>query len=97
MSTQPAPTPPTRKSGAERTRRWRERMRAKGLVPRTVWTYDLNDPVFKSRLEADLRRMRDTPEERRIMAEFEQTAVEDGLWSEDGWDHLLEVTSSSSS
>lgn len=96
MSTRPSPSEPARKSGAERTRRWRERMRAKGLVPRVVWTYDLNNPVFRARLEADLKRMRDTPEDKQIMLDFEQMAVEDGLWDEDGWDYLLEETSSSS-
>lgn len=97
MSMHSTPAGSSRMSGAERTRRWRERMRAKGFAPRTVWTYDLNDPVFRARLAADLDRMRDTPEEQQIMLDFEQMAVEDGLWDEDGWDYLLEESSSSSS
>ena len=71
MSTQPAPLPTARKTGAERTRRWRERMRAKGLVPRTVWTYDVNDPAFLEELRLAGERIRGSEDERRVMEEIE--------------------------
>ncbi len=71
MSTQPAPSKPPRLSGAERTRRWRERMRAKGLVPRTVWTYDVTDPAFLARLRADFQSLRGDDDERQVMREIE--------------------------
>ena len=79
MSTQPAPTKPPRQTGAERTRRWRERLRAKGLVPRTVWTYDLKDPAFRARLEADCAKIKGSEEERRVLEEIE--ALSDWSWT----------------
>lgn len=79
MSTQPVPSATSRKTGAERTRRWRERMRAKGLVPRTVWTYDVNDPAFLARLEADCAKIRGSEEERRVLEEIE--ALTDWSWT----------------
>ena len=79
MSTQPAPSPRVRQTGAERTRRWRERMRAKGLVPRTVWTYDVNDPAFLEELRQAGERIRGSEEERRVMEEIE--AMTDWSWT----------------
>jgi hypothetical protein len=43
MSSSPARKP---KTGAERTAAYRERMRAKGLVPKTLWVPDTKDPKF---------------------------------------------------
>ena len=34
------------KTGAERTAAYRQRMRAKGLVPKTIWVPDTKDPKF---------------------------------------------------
>ena len=58
-------------TSAARTRAYRERMRAKGLKPVTIWTYDVNDPAFRKRLEEDCRRIRESPAEEEIMAELE--------------------------
>ncbi len=79
MSTQPVPSKPPRMTGAERTRRWRERMRAKGLVPRTVWSYDVNDPAFIARLHADCAKIKGSEEERLILEEIE--ALTDWSWT----------------
>ena len=80
MSTQPAPPATPRNTGAERTRRWRERMRAKGLAPRTVWTRDLKDPAFLARLKADCDRLGRSAHEAQVTRELEKMAEEDGLW-----------------
>lgn len=79
MSTQPAPSKPPRKSGAQRTREWRARMRAKGLVPRTVWTYDVTDPAFLEELRLAGERIRGSEEERRVLEEIE--AMTDWSWT----------------
>ena len=71
MSTQPALSEPPRKSGAQRTREWRERMRAKGLVPRTIWTYDVENPVFLARVRAGLAAVGGGDDERQVMLELE--------------------------
>ena len=36
-------------TGAERAKRWRAAMRAKGLKPRTFWLPDTSMPEFKER------------------------------------------------
>jgi Protein of unknown function (DUF3018) len=36
-------------TGAERAKRWRAAMRAKGLKPRTFWLPDTSTPEFKER------------------------------------------------
>ena len=79
MSTQPAPSSKPRQTGAERTRRWRERMRAKGLVPRTVWTYDVTDPAFLAALRSACERVASDPRESDITREMESMAEEDEL------------------
>ena len=95
MSTQPAPSPNRQKTSAERTRRWRERMRAKGLVPKTVWTYDMSDPLLRAELQAACERLGRKSSERAITREMEQMADEDGLWEgSDAW--TAEPSSSSS-
>jgi len=69
-----------KKTGAERTRAWRERMRAQGLKPVTIWTFDENDPAFMERLRADLRRMSEGADERAVQLEMEEhfaAAMED--------------------
>lgn len=66
-------------------RRYRERMRAKGLRPMTIWVPDVSAPEFVHRLQRDIRRA----------AEFERTnpqAREDAeLWDkfiEESWADL---------
>ena len=90
MSTQPAPSGRSRKTGAQRTREWRDRMRAKGLVPRTVWTYDVADPAFLARVRAGLAAVGDGDDERQVMLELEAMYELDEpipAWVEQPGDH----------
>lgn len=41
-------------TGAERAKRWRAAMRAKGLKPRTFWLPDTSTPEFKERARRDV-------------------------------------------
>ena len=75
MSTRPQPK--TASSSAKRTRAYRERLRAQGLKPVTIWTYDMKDPVFRAALRAASLAMRDDPEEQAIMDEIEALQAED--------------------
>ena len=92
MSTQPVPSRPPRKSGAQRTREWRGRMRAKGLVLRAVWTYDIDDPAFLARLKADFAALgrSEGEDERHVMREIEAMYELDEpipAWIEQPGDH----------
>ena len=40
-------------TGAERAKRWRAAMRAKGLRPRTFWLPDTSTPDFRERARRD--------------------------------------------
>ena len=76
MSAQAKPKP----TSAARTRSYRERLRAKGLKPVTVWAYDRKDPEFRKRLEDDFRRIRESPGEKEIMDWIEASLIEDRYW-----------------
>ncbi|MGE5500974.1 MAG: antitoxin MazE-like protein [Ignavibacteriales bacterium] len=80
MATKPKPAASPNKNSAARTRAYRERLRAKGMRPVTVWTYDRKDPAFRKQLEDDFRRIRESPGEKEIMDWIEAVLVEDGYW-----------------
>lgn len=80
MSAKRKPDGSTKATSAARTRAYRERMRAKGLRPVTIWTYDINDPVFRKRLEEDCRRIRASAQEKEIMAELEGFEADFDPW-----------------
>lgn len=58
-------------SSAGRTRAWRARLRAQGLKPITIWTFDENDPAFQARLAESLRRWGRTEDDRRVQQEID--------------------------
>jgi hypothetical protein len=50
-------TKPARKplsAGAERVRRHRDKMKAMGLKPVTLWVPDVNSPEFKAQIDRDI-------------------------------------------
>lgn len=63
---------PKKTTSAARTRAWRARMRAQGLKPITIWTFDVNDPAFRARLAEDLRRLGKGDDEQRVLDEMEE-------------------------
>jgi hypothetical protein len=65
--------------GAERVRRHREKMKAAGLKPVTIWVPDVNAPGYKE----DIRRQCEL-----INASEDSNIVLDGmleLWDTSGW------------
>ena len=76
MSTQPA-----KKTSAARTRAYRERLRAQGLKPRTVWALDVNDPAVCEQLHQQSLSLRDDPAEAEIIEWLEAMHAEDDPWS----------------
>jgi hypothetical protein len=58
---------PKPRTSRERTRAYRERLRAKGLKPTTLWLPDLNDPAVRARLQQEWRMICSSPEEREVM------------------------------
>ena len=76
MSTQPA-----KKTSAIRTRAYRERLRAQGLKPRTVWALDVSDPAVRERLRQQSLSLHGDPAEAEIMEWIEGLQAEPDPWS----------------
>ena len=56
---------------AKRVAAYRERMRAAGLVPKTIWVPNTKDPGFLAELERESRIIAASEEERSAMAGIE--------------------------
>jgi hypothetical protein len=78
MSARPKPTSSPRPSSAARTRAYRDRLRAQGLKPLTIWTYDINDPAFRQRLREESLSLRNDPEEEAVMRWLDEVRDTDG-------------------
>ncbi|MGH6680159.1 MAG: antitoxin MazE-like protein [Bradyrhizobium sp.] len=48
-------------TAARRATRFRERQRAKGLRPATIWIPDIRDPAYRARLDATCRELAALP------------------------------------
>ena len=55
------------RSSAARTRKHREKLRAQGLRPVQIWTYDTRSPEFLAEVRRQSLLVRDDPSEREIM------------------------------
>jgi hypothetical protein len=62
-----------RSAGAERVRRHREKMKAMGLKPVTIWVpdVDVHSPEFKAEIKRQCELINNDPHERRILDELE--------------------------
>ena len=68
-----------RSDGASRVRKHREKMKAQGLKPVTLWLPDVNAPKFKEDIRRQCELLNGDPHEKEILAEIEQ-------WSDhEGW------------
>jgi Protein of unknown function (DUF3018) len=56
-----------KRTSRERTRAYRERLRAKGLKPVTLWLPDVNDPEFIAQMRRECRLISESPHEKEIM------------------------------
>jgi nicotinamide mononucleotide adenylyltransferase len=52
----------------ERTRAYRERLRAKGLKPVTIWVPDLNNPEIRKRIAEGCRQLDQSADEQEVLA-----------------------------
>ena len=59
-----------RSPGADRVRRYREKMKAMGLKPVTLWVPDVNSPEFKSRVARAIQVINADQESRRVMEDM---------------------------
>lgn len=80
MATKPKPASTPKKTSAERTRAYRARMRARGLKPVTIWTFDVDDPAFQKELDEACRRINESPDSNAVMDEAEAFERDLGLW-----------------
>jgi hypothetical protein len=56
--------------GAKRVRKHREKMKAAGLKPVTIWVPDVNAPEFKARVAREIELINADPESERVMEEM---------------------------
>lgn len=73
--------PKRKRTSAERMRDHRARMRARGLKPVTIWTFDTSDPEFVRRIQEGSKRLAERakrPAEGEIM-DFIEGHMEDLL------------------
>jgi hypothetical protein len=56
--------------GAKRVRKHREKMKAAGLKPVTIWVPDVNSPEFKARVAREIELINADPESERVMDEM---------------------------
>lgn len=58
--------------GAKRVRKHREKMKAAGLKPVTIWLPDVNAPGYREEIRRQCLILNNDPQEQRILAETEQ-------------------------
>lgn len=60
--------------GAKRVRKHREKMKAAGLKPVTIWVPDVNAPGYREALARDIARINDDLESTRVMEDMLELA-----------------------
>ena len=60
--------------GAERVRKHREKMKAAGLKPVTIWVPDVNAPGYREALARDIARINADEESTRVMEDMLELA-----------------------
>jgi hypothetical protein len=64
--------------GAKRVRKHREKMKAAGLKPVTIWVPDVNTPEFKARVAREIELINASADEKTILEELSNIEI-------DGW------------
>ncbi|MBB5049798.1 hypothetical protein HNR60_004582 [Rhodopseudomonas rhenobacensis] len=60
-----------RSDAAKRVRKHRDKMKAMGLKPVTLWVPDVHSPEFKAEIKRQCLLLKDDPHEQEILAELE--------------------------
>lgn len=58
--------------GAKRVRKHREKLKAAGLKPVTIWVPDVNAPGYREEIRRQCLTLNNDPQEQLILAEIEQ-------------------------
>jgi hypothetical protein len=62
--------------GAKRVRKHREKMKAAGLKPVTIWVPDVNTPEFKARVAREIKLINASADEKAILEELSSIEIE---------------------
>jgi hypothetical protein len=62
--------------GAKRVRKHREKMKAAGLKPVTLWVPDVNTPEFKARVAREIKLINASADEKAILEELSNIEIE---------------------
>jgi hypothetical protein len=62
--------------GAKRVRKHREKMKAAGLKPVTIWVPDVNAPGFKDEIARAIEIIKNSPGEKAILEELSDVDIE---------------------
>jgi hypothetical protein len=66
----------TMTDGAKRVRKHREKMKAAGLKPVTIWVPDINSPDFKARVAREIELINASADEKAILEELSNIEIE---------------------
>jgi hypothetical protein len=66
----------TMTDGAKRVRKHREKMKAAGLKPVTIWVPDVNTPEFKARVAREIKLINASADEKAILEELSSIEIE---------------------
>jgi hypothetical protein len=62
--------------GASRVRKHREKMKAAGLKPVTIWVPDVNTPEFKAQVAREIAAINASADEKEILEELSSIEIE---------------------
>jgi hypothetical protein len=66
----------TMTDGAKRVRKHREKMKAAGLKPVTIWVPDVNTPEFRARVAREIKLINASADEKAILEELSNIEIE---------------------
>jgi hypothetical protein len=64
-------------TGAERVRKHREKMKAAGLKPVTIWVPDVNSAEYREALARDIAAINASADEKQILEELSAVEIDD--------------------
>ena len=62
--------------GAKRVRKHREKMKAAGLKPVTIWVPDVNSPEFRAQVAREIKLINASADEKTILEELSNIEIE---------------------
>ena len=62
--------------GAKRVRKHRDKMKAAGLKPVTIWVPDVNTPEFKAQVAREIKLINASADEKAILEELSNIEIE---------------------